>query len=274
MGSTLIHSGIIRNGGTYTKTDGTILNAGDKFPDIIADGDIYIYGDYEYHYNASYNSDDSNWKADTTLNGWGARVLDNTKEKYEPILECINGKDIVTLRECFQKCKALKVAPSIPNNVKYMAYTFANCENLIDISSVIIPNSAIDIHGAFSSCSLLNNISSLVIPSTVTRIDNLFAYSTSLTDASSLVIPIGVTNMNGAFYGCDSLKSVPVIPSSVLNMQSTFGDSPLITGNVVIHANPTNYTNCFFRVDMSKITLTGSSNILDSIGATGQNYAS
>ena len=51
--STVInHSGIIPAGGTYTiASTNEVLGEGDAFPETVANGDAYIFGDYEYKYN-------------------------------------------------------------------------------------------------------------------------------------------------------------------------------------------------------------------------------
>jgi hypothetical protein len=55
-------------------------------------------------------------------------------------------------------------------------------------------------------------------------------------------------------------------------MGATFHGCTSLTGTVEINANPNDYSSCFFNVDMSKITLTGSSTMLNEIGATGLNW--
>ena len=65
-----------------------------------------------------------------------------------------------------------------------------------------------------------------------------------------------------------------MIPSQVTDMYQTFEKCTSLTGSIEINANPTEYRMCFSAVDFKKqnLTLTGSSNILNELGATGSNY--
>ena len=104
----------------------------------------------------------------------------------------------------------------------------------------------------------------------ITRMKAVFYNCTNLTTAPA--IPSGVTNIEQLFNGCTSLTTAPVIPNSVTNMYGAFHGCTNLTGIVEINANPSNYGYCFDGVNMTNITLTGSSTMLNEIGATGNNY--
>ena len=99
-----------------------------------------------------------------------------------------------------------------------------------------------------------------------------FTSCTSLTTAP--IIPNSVKTMETTFDSCTSLTTAPIIPNSVTNMFATFRNCTSLTGTVEIKSNPTSYDYCFKNVEFISqgITLTGTSTILDKIGATGTNY--
>lgn len=65
----------------------------------------------------------------------------------------------------------------------------------------------------------------------------------------------------------------PDIPKSVTNMMYTFANCNNLTGDIVINANPTEYTGCFRYVyfNSQNITLSGTSTMLEELRATGDN---
>lgn len=106
------------------------------------------------------------------------------------------------------------------------------------------------------------------IPDSVTDISYAFAGCTSMKSAP--VIPDGVINMESAFDDCTSLSTVPTIPASVQNMTRTFARCPLLTGEIVIHATPTAFAECFApKVNPgAAIVLTGTGGNLAELAAT------
>ena len=116
---------------------------------------------------------------------------------------------------------------------------------------------------------ILNNINK----EPVTTMQSTFYNCPKLTVAP--VIPHTITNMNCAFLGCKDLKTAPVIPDNVSILYNTFWGCSSLTGDIVINTNTTSYSNCFASVnyEQQKITLTGTSPILDTIGIkTGLDY--
>lgn len=156
-----------------------------------------------------------------------------------------NGKnfgEVTSLVHTFYNCTELKIAPKIPDTVKYMSVAFYKCTNLLvapDIpSSVIrlsytfalctklesmpnIGNNVRDFSGAFQSCSNLKNTTKL--PNSIEEMSGAFLGCTNLTVAPE--IPLNAINLANTFQGCTSLLSAPsIIPDKVENMQSTFQD--------------------------------------------------
>ena len=128
------------------------------------------------------------------------------------------------------------------------------------------------INNTFTSC---NNLTAApTIPNDVTDINNAFFHCSSLTTAPDLKNNTNLETMANTFNSCTSLTTAPVIPSSVTNMSQTFLGCTALTGTIEINANPTRYSYCFSYVDFKaqNITLTGTSTMIDAIGATGKNY--
>ena len=285
---------IIPNGGTYY-VGVTSVNTGDytgatatytsgqEFPTTVNDGDVYVYGDYEYRYNYYFNT--SKWYS-AAQNGWGVRVLDMGKSSYGEILGTINGKPLTALSHTFLSCNALVTAPTIPDSVTKMGYTFDGCCALAtyvgstdsngDFSGYVIPNGVTDMSNAFTNCYPLTT--SPVIPSSVTYLNSTFSGCVNLTtapiipssvtnlvqtfqncaalktyvgsadpdgDFSGYVIPSSVTNMCGTFKGCKSLVNAPVIPSSVTYMKYTFEYCTALTTAPEIPSSVTNMNSIF-----------------------------
>ena len=268
----------IPTGGKYTKADGTVLNAGQPFPEELTMGDKYRYGDYEYGYNLYYDYP-YKWFEGENQNGWGVLYVNKSKATPDPILESICGKPIVSLSYTFAYCTNVTVAPQVPATVTNMYHTFQGCKALV--SAPVIPNGVTNLYCAFESCESLKVAP--LIPNGAEIINNIFALCSSLesyvgsTDAngdfSNYIIPASVTSTNSIFFYCTSMVKAPIIPSSVTDMTQTFYGCTSLTGTITINTTPSKYTYCFMSVDMSKLTLAGScdASIKQAIAKTGQN---
>ncbi|MBR5608629.1 MAG: leucine-rich repeat domain-containing protein [Bacteroidaceae bacterium] len=276
-------SGVIPSGGVYyvgvTSTatgDYTgataVYTEGDVFPATVNDCDVYVYGDYEYRYNQGY-ADSEKWVLPSSQNGWGVRVLNNTKTEYGAILETINGHDIKNVSRAFRGCVSMTIAPVIPSKVARMARTYGGCSSLRNAPN--IPSGVTDMAQTFEDCSLLE--SAPIIPSGVTKLYSLFSGCSSLktyvgsTDAdgdfSGYVLPEGVTGLTSVFSGCSLLTIAPSIPSGVTEMVSAFKDCtsltneglPVIPEGVTMLAHTfegcTSLTDASHLILPSKITL-------------------
>lgn len=89
-----------------------------------------------------------------------------------------------------------------------------------------------------------------------------------------------VTNMSYTFYQGWMLDyhaiitTAPVIPSTITDMSYAFSCCSSLTGTIEINANANNNASCFDGVNFreQQITLTGTSTMLDTLGATGTSY--
>ena len=169
------HNGIIPDGATYTKADGTVLYAGETFP-TISPKDIYTFGDYEYCYEYSWCRYHEDWNYNCpsgcefckdVSNGWSVRVIDGGKTQYGTILSNINNKNTTSLLSTFYSCTNLTNTNgiTIPSTITTMYSAFYG-SGLVDANSLIIPNSQIDMDYAFAFCYQLE--SEPTIPNAVT----------------------------------------------------------------------------------------------------------
>lgn len=265
--SALIHSNTIPEGGTYyVGATGTTVGdysgatatytSGNSFPDTVSDGDVYVYGDYEYRYNRVHLVDTWYETSNDTVRlicgdlpvSWSVRVLDDSKTSYGEIISAINGNTVSNLVATFYNCTSLKSAPALPCFTEYALSTFQGCTSLTDVSDLAIPNTVVHMGSAFKDCTSLTNVGGLVIPSSVQSLHNAFSGCTALTTAP--IIPSSVTLMDGIFFGCTSLKTYVgstdadgdfsgyEIPSNVTNMYQSFFEctslttAPVLPGNV------------------------------------------
>ena len=219
---------------TFTKADG--VTPGD--PDNIEDGDIVIYGDYEYRYNYEYC--EGRWDT-SEINGWAVKLKSDCFEKTTVGELCGNiyGKPLVSMSATFVEVvwdesgflaleefgASIIAAPKIPTTVEYMKYTFDICTNLVTAPA---------------------------IPSSVTDMSSTFAGCRSLTTAPDMSRATSVTDMNYTFSNCTSLTTAPDIPSSVTDMSSTFAACTSLTGTVQINSSIVSIMeSCFYNITNS-----------------------
>lgn len=270
----------VPEGGKYTAADGTVYNPGDEMPENVMTGDLYTYKDYEYKYN--YRIDSGNyWSKNEIQNGWGVDVA-YMSVTHGPVLESINGMPITNMDHTYLSDTMVQNVPdTIPSTVTSMFGTFKGCKI---INAPAIPSGVTNMEDTFANCSFLTSAPDVGHCTKLTNMEDTFAGCTSLktyhssTDAdgdfSNYLIPNSVEDMYWTFWKCTSITSAPEIPNSVKDMGGTFKACTSLVGTIIINANPEKYSTCFDGVDMTNITLTGSAskNILNLIGATGNNW--
>ncbi len=160
--------GVIPEGCTYTLYDGTVLTAGQSFPETCTKGDKVQYGDYYYGYECifvkdldgsdgytdswinldeTFDTGDSGVTLDDILGCWTPAVIDRTKSSYGEIVRSINGKTINNLFCTFQNCSNMVSAPTIPETVTSISMAFYKCSRLQ--TAPVIPKSVKRLTGAF-----------------------------------------------------------------------------------------------------------------------------
>lgn len=171
--------GEIPVGCVYTLHDGTVLKAGDKFPETCTRGDKVSYGDYNYGYECiyvkgvegdevaaesdywmtldeSFDTGDSGVTLEDIMGCWTPAVKDRSQEHYMPIARSINGKEIRNLFCTFQNCKNMKTAPEIPSTVTSISMAFYRCSRLE--AAPVIPKSVKRLTGAFQDSGISGDV--------------------------------------------------------------------------------------------------------------------
>lgn len=158
-------------------------------------GGTITIGDYKYRFNQEWNGEW--WEQNSSLHGYGVRVLDNTKSEYGEIQSEIDGIPVVSMKSTFYGCKNMIKSPEIPNTIKVLERTFEDCEKLINAPD--IPKGAKNLEFIFAKCSNLK---------------------------SPPEIPDGVKTMYAAFWNCSNLEKLPDIPDSVKQTGYIFEGCP------------------------------------------------
>lgn len=232
--------------GNYTGAT-AIYKETQAFPNEVKLGDVYVYGEYEYRYVEDVYG----------CNGWKVKVVDNTKTTYGRVLESINNVTIVSFDEIFGYCENLtKISEDfvVPESVKTMSFAFGACSQLKSLpEGFAIPYGVVDLSAMFESCWMLEALpDSFKVPNTVEYMRCMFIEDEALTH-----LPKDFT-----------------IPEKVEDIDDMFEGANLEPGTVIIiDANPTSYSVCFFMNDMSNITLAGkcSRELKQLIANTGEN---
>ncbi len=166
-GDELILEGTIPEGCTYTLYDGTVLTAGQKFPESCTAGDKVLYGDYLYGYECIYaknidgtdtwymwkdgfDSGDSGVVESDVFGSWSVMVVDQTKSTYGVIASKINGQPIKTLDGTFFGCINMTQSPKIPSTITAMPSAYWGCSSLV--KAPMIPTNVERIMMSFKDC--------------------------------------------------------------------------------------------------------------------------
>ena len=218
--------------GTYL---GEEFTAGERMPEEVLPGDVYVYDGYEYRYGCEYYHGNDVWSENVSMEGWGvAYIGDSTKPN--PILESINGVPIVSLKETFAR------------NEEFNGSSFIT-------SAPLIPAYVTDLSKTFFGCSTLHSLpDNFTIPSGVTSMDSMFEEAGLSSLPAGFTIPEGVTNIQYMFMN-NPISSLPAgfaVPKSVKQMDDTFKGTNL-SGSITIHATPSSYSGCFEGTQIYKI---------------------
>ena len=150
---------------------------GDPFP-TAQQGDIYVYGDYEYRYNMNITSFETlEWARTPHIKGWGARVLNTSKSSYSPIVSTIHKTSVTSMNGTYACCSNLVGAPVIPDSIEYMYAAFYQCKKLV--TAPVLPAQLKTLTMTFQECTNLQTAPA--VPSTVTNLTYAFRDCTSLT---------------------------------------------------------------------------------------------
>ena len=206
---------------------------------------IYTEPDYSKYFEYTTNSSAT---LITKYIGTDTNVSVPNKIKRMPVIiqNSTNASSGVFTNNRNIKSVIFKNSVTFTNNS--MAYTFYSCTNLTQAPN--IPNSVTNMYRTFYNCTNLTQAPN--IPNSVTNMAFTFNHCTNLTQAPN--IPNSVTNMSGTFLSCSNLTQAPEIPNSVTNMAYTFRGCSNLPGSIIIRSeNITNFRNCFYQTNASKI---------------------
>ena len=138
----------------------------DAMPDVISEGDVYIYGEYIY----GYDSYTDGWHvtlvtAETGIQNYipNYSLTDRNQSSYDDLLESINNKPVTNTSGTFKNCSNLIATPKVPSSLMSAQFAFEGCISLTDVT---IPEGIFGLDWRiFAGCSAL---SSIRIPSSVT----------------------------------------------------------------------------------------------------------
>ncbi|MBR2860215.1 MAG: leucine-rich repeat protein [Clostridia bacterium] len=184
--------------------------------------------------------------------------------EYAPVFPA----GITGMTRTFIDCTSLTYVPDLPNGITDLSYTFSGCTSLKTAPK--IPDSVTVLCETFMDCTSLTTVPNF--PKNIEFLSSTYAGCSSLKSIPSH-LPEKAKSIDYAFDKCTSLKNAPVIPNSVFSTQGVFRGCTSLTGNVVVHANPTYYSNMFGGINFKtqNITLSGSSTMLAQLRATGIN---
>lgn len=212
--------------------------AGEPFPETPANGDVFVYGDYEYRYRYVLNdSCDAFILQQQGPFGWCVSVRDRTKDSYGQMVSYICSQPVICLSNTFRNCTNLEDASNInlPSTIETMSNTFRDCSKLT--ATPEIPDGVTNLYHAFQNTKITV---APTLPSQAGYIQGMFQGCTALTDISKLgAIPSSVWDMANLFYGCTSLGDVTGLVINAENaefMSCAFYNCTSLTGTITINA--------------------------------------
>jgi DNA-directed RNA polymerase subunit RPC12/RpoP len=219
------------------------------------DGDIYIYGDYEYRYN-QYGR---NWTTNENQGGWG--VIFTSSESFydttpDEFISYINNKPVNTMCETFMyKTNIFQLSDyEIPSTITNMDAAFKGCYYLKSIPETIpnsvttlretysalwernnnipiIPVSAKDVTGILNDVSQMTSMVTLTYAGTKAEYMNIEGI-TNFSNVKSVGIKIVCSNgdINSRFiYDCDNCRTT----FGTYKSQTHMGDRCPFCGNTI-----------------------------------------
>ena len=142
-------------------------------------------------------------------------------------------KPVTDLTCTFSENSYLVYAPYIPSTVTKMVCSFIRCSNLTTIEN--LPSNLKDLSGAFKQTTLK---SIPYLPDTIINLSQTFYGCNELTSIKN--IPQNIIDMSSTFEGCMSLTNITLkIPNSATNIQRSFANCEILSGEIVIEANIT-----------------------------------
>ena len=175
--------------------------------------------------------------------------------------------ELLDMTKCFANCSSLANTTPIPNKVNNISYAFNKCIELLNGADISQATSVLNCSNTYEGCTKLSNVA---IPHNATNLSSMFKDCINLKTLKE--VPVSTESMANTFSGCTSLTTVGEIPESVTDMTSTFNNCQLLQYQIIINANPENYSNCFTNASVAtSLNLAGNSKMLDVLANTNDN---
>ncbi|MCM1244078.1 MAG: leucine-rich repeat domain-containing protein [Roseburia sp.] len=166
---------------------------------------------------------------------------------YTPVIE---GEQITDMSEMFRGT-AISAVPYIPEAVKDLSYTFANCKSLR--SAPKLPRSLENMDHTFYACSRMTTASD--VPANVKTMSYCY-YGCVVLAAAPVITSNVLENMEYAFYNCRSMQTSPRAPESVRNMSYTFYNCGNMQSAPDVGPNVKKMSGCFAKCGQVSGTMT------------------
>lgn len=183
------------------------------------------------------------WEYDNDNTNNGIWLKEYTGEYVEgKIVGCvpatINSKPVTSMKETFNWCQYLELAPEIPNSVIDLTGAFANCDALTIAPQ--IHDSVTNMSHTFEYCWRLTTAPQ--IPSSVEDLSYAFKSSGII---AAPQIPSSVTNMTQTFSDCSNLTEPSTIPASVTSISSAYSNTAITKSPQILSTNLRYASNAF-----------------------------
>lgn len=188
-------------------------------------------------------------------------------ENLTTMADMSNCTELLNISEAYADCSSLVKTKPIPACVTTAISTFEDCVELQstpDMSGALLLSNA---DSMYKGCVKLTNI---IMAPAIKDLSNTFEDCINLKNMPS--IPSYVENMNSTFKGNISLTNLTEIPPKVVDTTYCFAECEMISGNLIVSANPENFSGMFDGAAVAtKVNLTGMSKLLDPMANTTEN---
>lgn len=149
-------------------------------------------------------------------------------------------KLLVNVTGCYKGCESMTQIPDLPAGVIIADHM---CEDCIILESTGNLSKAVNLKSAVSMYQGCSNITDAGMAPKVETITSMFAGCINL--RSMPVIPDTVLNMKSCFEGDISLQKLTCLPANAIDISSCFSGCRKIEGDFIIDCNPQDYSNLF-----------------------------
>lgn len=143
----------------------------------------------------------------------------------------------------FQGNQKLLECIGIPKTVESMAYTFADCKNLIKTPDYFPCMDLRTMTGCFKNCISLKEAEPL--PINIINASEAFYGCVNLLYGAEMDKTSCLGDISKMYYGCTNLISLPEIPSTVKNMEGTFAECVNIRVAALFPEYVENISGCY-----------------------------